>query len=82
MSSLSGHVDFSSFEPLHSRAKNSDPIFFFFGPGSVYIIFLNVHAYTMCYISTISPRTHRFYTCIYRYFICICIYIYIYKIGL
>lgn len=43
MSSLSGHVDFSSFEPLHSRVENSNP--FFFGPEMVYIIFLNVYAY-------------------------------------
>lgn len=56
MSSLSGHVDFSSFEPLHSEVKNSDP--FFLGPESVYIIHLNAYAYTMYYI---SPCTHRFY---------------------
>lgn len=61
MSSLSGHVDFSSFEPLHSRVENSNPILFlFFWPETVYIILLNVYAYmyNVYIIYILSPRTH------------------------
>ena len=58
MFSLSGHVDFSSFEPLHSRVENSDPIFL--GPETVNVILLNVYAYTIYYIHIPSPRTHIF----------------------
>lgn len=55
MSAPSGHVDFSSFEPLHSRVENSDPIFLCSGNGPY--ITLNVYIHILeTYI--LSPRTH------------------------
>lgn len=57
MSSLSGHVDFSSFEPLHSRVENSDPVFFWSGNG-IYFSSKRICLYSVLNIYSSSTHTH------------------------
>lgn len=82
MSSLSGHVDFSAFEPLHSRVKNSDPIFFFFFVGvgagiGIYYSSKCIHVY--CVLNILYFFTHTQVLHIYTYILYMHIYIYLYE---
>lgn len=79
MSSLSGHVDFSAFEPLHSRVKNSDPIFFLVGGAGIGIYYSSKCIHVYCVLNILYFFTHTQILHIYIPTFYICIYIYLYE---
>lgn len=76
MSSLSGHVDFSAFEPLHSRVKNSDPFFFFGGGAEIGIYYSSKCMRVYCVLNILYFFAHTQILHIYIYLHFICVYIY------